>query len=96
MKLRACVPLPVPGTVAHDVHAVPLNLVYRIEPALSPLMQNSHRLVPLLAPNRPAPFLNDWPGPNAGGAGAIAVHALEAGTYCAPSTPVPDALRRNA
>src|SRR5262249_11680288 len=63
----------------------------------SVLTQNSQMLLtPSVAPNNPAPLLNACPVPNDGGAGDIAVHVLLAGTYAAPSTPVPAAFLRNA
>ena len=60
-------------------------------------MQNSQTLLTAsVAPKSPAPALNAWPVPKAGGAGDIADHAFVAAAYDAPSRPVPAALRRNA
>src|SRR6185503_432771 len=80
MKLRVCVPLPVPGTVVQGVHAAPSNLLYRIELAPSLLTQNSQMLVPSLAPNTPAPFFDVCPTPNSGGAGDIERQVLDPAT----------------
>src|SRR3954451_8345614 len=61
MKLRDCTPPVVPGTAAHEVHVLPLNLVKRMLLAVSlPLTANSQTVdVPSVAPARPAPALND-------------------------------------
>src|SRR5881394_2148994 len=109
MKLRVCVPTSVPGTVAHAVHTVPLNFVYRIELARSvvaPLITNSQTLVPSVAPNRPPltglvepPIFIDCPVTNDGGAGDRAVQLFPAAEYVAPiiAAPVPVVLfLRNA
>src|SRR4029077_7277836 len=96
MKPRVCVPLPVPGTVVHGVHAAPLNRLYKIELAPSLLMQKSQMFVPSVAPNRPPPPRGFCPAVNRGGAAAIGLQPFDAGRYLAPSTAVPEALRRKA
>ena len=88
MKRRACVPLSVPRTAAHDDHGVPSFRLYRIEFGESVLMTKSQVEDPSFAPNRPARALNAWPGPNGGGAGALD-QVLAAALYAAASIPVP-------
>src|SRR4051812_19706310 len=97
MKFRVCVPVFVPGTVAHALHDEPLNFVKRIEFAASegwPLMTNSHTLAPSVAPKIPAPALKAWPDAKAGGAGDSVTQLLFAAEYDAPLTAVP--FLRNA
>src|SRR3954451_10110995 len=104
MKFRVCIPVLVPGTVAHDVHAMPSNLVYRIELAASVSMTNNQTFVPSVAPNKPAltgdvdaPTLNAWPPAHAGGAGENAFHLLlPLPGEEAPSIAVPATVLRNA
>src|SRR4026207_397785 len=91
-KLRAWVPLLVPGTGAHAVHVPPLNFVNWIELAASVAMANSQTLVPSVAPNRPPPDLNETPLKFGGAVSAD--HGFAAALYVAPSTSGPLALGR--